>query len=307
MLELKDFSKLYQKAQPLEEETFDVRFEKAITLVEQENFQEALPLIQKIFNEGCLDIRLIMYRIFAEFVQKGLISFIDFSPFVVSLFKDHWDKISPIKLREKYSISSLTWFFSALTKKLKRSVELQKEARLDSLWILSENTLDLNTIDTIEEELSLLSLFFNDRWKQANIDEHILYIKQWMTPFKVKSPIVSVKEEPMPDPEQKALLPLKNDLLISKPMKLLIKKLHAFTTLIENNEMTKAALLSDDIRTTLASFNPTIFFPKLFSPYLSLVAKNIAPLLAEWEQKESPQWESLKELYHTDFDEFLKW
>lgn len=306
MLDLKDFSKLYEKAQPLEEEVFDVRFEEIDSFVDQEKFKEALPLIENIFNEGCLDIRLIMYRLFAEFAKNGPRSFTTIFPFIVTLLDDHWEKISPIKLREKYTFSSLVWLFSTLAKKLKRSSELQKDERPDALWKLSEKTLNLETIDTIEEELSRLSSFFSNRWEQTAIHEHILYIKKWLTPFKVTSSPPTEEETPT-EPEPETPPPPTNDPLISKPMELLIKKLHTFSSLIENDEMTKAALLSDDIRTTLETFNPTLFFPKLFAPYLSLVAKHIDPLLSEWEQKGSPQWESLKELYDTDLDEFLEW
>ncbi len=327
MLELQDFPKLYKNAKPQEEDTFDVSFEQAVTLVEQEDFDQALPLIEKIFQGGCLDIRLIMYRLFAEFTQQGPKSFTSLFPFIVDLIDKHWEKISPTKLREKYTFNSLVWFFSSVTKKLKRSHELHKGERPDELWKLAQKTLNKKTIESIEKEIALLSTFFSKRWEQTAIHEHILYIKKWLMPFKLLSPPdeevqeeeasspseeeLPVEQAPPPQPENppspSQIEPPQNHPLASKEMEHLIQKLETFQTLIEAGEMTKAALISDDIRTIVEEFNPTLFFPKLFGPYLSLVAKHIDSLMAEWEQKGSPRWDSLKDLYQTDIGEFLQW
>ena len=102
-------------------------------------------------------------------------------------------------------------------------------------------------------------------------------------------------------------MPLSEFLDSSAPMTLLMKKLQAFELLIEKEDFVKAALIADDISTLMKNFDPSLFFPKLFSKYFALSATHIDTLAMEWENKNTLKWEALHRLYQTDLSGFIEW
>ena len=61
-----------RKSAPVEEETFDVRFEEVVSLVDEERLGEASVLITSILNEGTVDLRLVIYLFYAQFISQGI-------------------------------------------------------------------------------------------------------------------------------------------------------------------------------------------------------------------------------------------
>ena len=72
MLQTTDLIELLVNATTQEEEVFDVRFEEIVSLVEQEKLEEASTLISEVFNEGVIDIRLVMYQLYTAFITQGI-------------------------------------------------------------------------------------------------------------------------------------------------------------------------------------------------------------------------------------------
>lgn len=318
MLNLTELTSLCQKAKPIEKGDFDLHFEEIVSLCEKENYQEAVPLIEKVLQEGCLDIRLIMYLSFAEFIKKGPTSFTTLFPQFIFLLDQNWDKISPLKMKEKHIFNSATWFFSTVVKKIKRSEQLFKEERPDFLWKISESTITEEHLIILRESFQPLIQFFKEKWEQPSINQYILRILKWVENFPYKKSFSLISEEEAlikpkdftleePSPALTIQRVSLEELLCSPLMKQFYEKLKAFEKLVENEDFSKAALISDDIRTILENFNATAFFPKLFSNYFALLAKHIDLFSEEWEQKESLKWAYLNQLYQIDLDAFLTW
>lgn len=90
-------------------------------------------------------------------------------------------------------------------------------------------------------------------------------------------------------------------------MEIFFNKLKMFESLINKNDYVKAALVARDIDQMIENFDPLAYFPKLFSTYFSLLAKHVAALSQQWDNKESLQLKFLEKLYQTDIEKFLNW
>lgn len=335
MLDLPKFCALLENAQAVEEEAFDVRFEETVSLVEQEKFTEALPLIEKILREGRVDIRLVMYLFYAFFLEEGVKSLIEIFPTIVSLINEHWEKISPVQMRDKHASNALSWFFASLSKKLRRSEKLHKEKRPDEFWNASAQTLSHADIENLILMVHQLIDFFGSRWRDNSFQQHLLFIAKWLKDFSgilsAEEPIVN-KKEPEEEAEQEEARETREEsgehsyiasqhdkaegfeedslegiLISSDKMRSFYHKIHIFESLIQKGDFAKAALVADDITHTLENFDPSVFFPKMFARYFALMAEHIDTLSMEWESKKSLKWLSLQKLYQTDIEEFVKW
>ncbi len=71
--------------------------------------------------------------------------------------------------------------------------------------------------------------------------------------------------------------------------------------------LSRLLIVSDDIQTTIKNFDPTFFFPKLFSRYLALTAAHSGILSDALNYKTSLKWEALNRLYQTDIEGFIQW
>lgn len=321
-MEIADLYDLLETATAVEEEEFDVRFEEAVSLIEKEKFDKASSLITKILNEGKIDIRLVMYLFYAEVLKKGIGCLQDIFPVIMAMFDEHWEKISPVQTREKYALISLTWFLSSVVLKLKRSEQLQKEKKVDEFRTKSLESLAPEDINELKATTKRTAQFLTKKLEDSSVDQYLLFISKWLDSL---ANIVVDQEIPPTDKKPDQTSPPKNApskpreknqskdnplqkiLLSSEPMMMLFKKIQTFEALIEKQDFEKAALVSDDISTTIKNFDPTIFFPKLFSRYFALTATHSDILSDESNNKTTLKWESLNRLYQTDIEEFILW
>lgn len=320
------FSTLIDHAQPVEEEIFDIRFEQIVSLVEQEKFDQAIPLIEVVLKEGRIDIRLVMYRFYAQFLDTGIKSLVEIFPTLTTIFEDKWEKLSPVKARDKHSQMSMNWFFSSIGKKLRRSEKLYREKRPDAFWKDSIQTLSIQDIEYLKDQTNTLYHCLAKRWDDSSIQQHLMFISKWLTGLEsiialhsdqtVQDNIEQVHEETKSDLAPALIESDKTSfkttffeevLISSCLMKEFFNKIQTFEQLVEKQEFVKSALVADDIQKTIVDFNPAIFFPKLFSRYFSLIAQHIDILSQEWEHKTSLKWQFLHKLYLADLEEFMKW
>lgn len=311
-----DLYPIMENAKIVEEETFDLRFEEVSSLIDQEKLQEALSLIKTVLSEGAVDIRLLIYQFYIQFALEGLQSIEKVFPSMITIMTDHWEKISPVNLRDKYFWSSLAWFLSTIVKKLKRSEKLLKDKRDDEFWNRAVATLSYQDIERLLIAVHQFAEFVVQKMQQPSLSQPIMYIAQWLESLKtlIQEPKA---EETLPELHATSLesptttfkneIGLKEILASSEAIQHLFRKIRAFESLIEAQDFYKAALVSDDIAQIIKSFDPTIFFPKLFSRYFSLSATYIDSLSQEWESKGSLKWDTLNRLYQTDLDEFIEW
>lgn len=98
--------------------------------------------------------------------------------------------------------------------------------------------------------------------------------------------------------------PAARSIPVSAAFALFLRKIEAVPALLERDPE-RAAVVADDVRRTLKSFDPKVFFPEVLTPYLQFMAQSIDRIAPHWGAIGSPQWEALAELYQVDPDSFL--
>lgn len=106
---------------------------------------------------------------------------------------------------------------------------------------------------------------------------------------------------------QSTSLPLVPSLVIAPGTELqgLLQELSGFVQLAEKQRYRKAAVLLQHIRQTLQSFEPTRFFPALFSDYLLAMARHAGKLKPHMGEQVDLEQEALRLLCRSDLDRFL--
>lgn len=308
-----DLISLLEKASTQEEETYDVRFEEVVSLVDQEQLDEAAQMISSIFAEGSIDIRLIMYLLYSRFISQGIEALTTIFFDIEKIISHYWDRLSPASTREKHLLTSLSWLLTTIGKKLKRSEKLIKNKKSDDFLNRSSRILASQQVETLIQKTHHFGDFLSQRFKEPTLSQSIFFISKWLESHKTQQPQEKIEpmakptEAPPPaNPPQKSIS-FVEILSTSEPMAQLCKKIEAFESLIQKNDFEKAALVADDISNVIKNFDPALFFPKLFSQYFALSAEHIESLSQEWENKGSLKWEALHRLYQSDLDEFIQW
>jgi len=243
---------------------------------------------------------------------------------LTALVNDHWDALRPFHRKEKQIESSFNWYFTHVINKLKYNERLFKEKK-QFFWPFSILQLTEAQFGELEESLQVFSRFFNDKWTDSPAKERVTHIikkvadlkplildekeaeekeaeKMELQPEVVQEVVQEVHIEaslPMP---QKEPSPFESDGMMK-----LIKKLTVFEKLIEKDELLKAALVSTDIAQAIASFDPCVYFPKLFASYFNLLARHSSAIGEQLENQETLQWKALEKLYKADPDQFIEW
>ncbi|MFS8066239.1 MAG: type VI secretion system protein IglI family protein [Byssovorax sp.] len=92
---------------------------------------------------------------------------------------------------------------------------------------------------------------------------------------------------------------------ISPAMELLLRKLAAFETLVARGDLERAAVVAEDVRSTLDSFDPRVYLPRIFSSYARVLATYVNDIAFHSDSIGSPTWRALDQLYRIDLDAFL--
>lgn len=314
MFATSDLIQSLDNATTIEDDAFDVRFEEVVSLVDQNKLEEACSLISRIFSEGVIDIRLVMYQFYAQFISHGIQSLEEIFPALEQILLQRWDSISPVNQRDKYLLHSLNWFFSSITKQLKRSEKLHKEKKPDRFWQQSVNSLSNDKIEKLHLAIRSMENALLQKIDEASMSQYIHFIDKWLDGINhvVDVPPPPILEEThdteTPAPVvKKSTTSLQEMVHASELMDNLVRKLRAFELLIQNQNFEKAALIADDISVLIKNFDPAIYFPKLFTQYFALTATYIDSLSQEWENKGSLKWDALNRLYQSDLEGFIEW
>lgn len=86
----------------------------------------------------------------------------------------------------------------------------------------------------------------------------------------------------------------------------LLHRLAAFQELIQKEAYLHAAVVSADLQQTLASFDPKLYFPSVFSPYLLTLSDHIGDLEEPLSDSSSLKFRTLSQLYQADLESFLR-
>jgi hypothetical protein len=118
-------------------------------------------------------------------------------------------------------------------------------------------------------------------------------------------------EEPEPRPRPataRSRAPVSSQapgLPISPAMELLLRKLHAFDSLVTQQDFLKAGIVAADVLGTIERFDPRVYLPTIFARFFSGLSSHAETLEPMLHNTESLAFRSLDQLYRVDLDAFL--
>lgn len=286
-------------------------FNQIAGYVEKEEMAEAVKVMVAVFSEGILDARVIFYYVYAFFLDQGIQSFSGSFSLLTQILEAHFERLTPAQGAEKHFQKGLSLLMSQVLKRFRYSERSTKSGKSHS--VIRQMT--VTEFDQLMEGVACFTQVVQQKWKLASLEEGLLHLTKKLEEVRCLS--VPEKEEPLfpiqeevenlpeevPEPRQQAL----RASFESPQMEVLLAKLTMFERLMEKNDYRKAALVSKDITRLIDDFDPSVYFPKVFSRYLSLLAKHVDALSEEWEKESSLQWGCLNKLYHADPDQFMTW
>ena len=295
-------------------DTLDPRFQEFVTLVGNEDYQQIVVQAENFFSEGIYDVRILGYYAYGAFLDGSFQNLIDILGGFSNMLRDNWDALGPIKKKEKHTQVSTNWFLSKLIDKL-----IYHEQKADDTWNYWVDSVSSDDVELILEGVNAFrkSLMFATEAPKSM--ESLNKLQAWL---KELQKLVYREPEPEPEPEPEAepepegqehsgvlvtqnAVPSSPIFEASFHMQMLIRKLKAFERMVEIGDFAKAAVISSDVTEIIENFDPKIYFPKIFSKYLSLMTNNIDEICSYWDERDSIAWQMREQLYKSDLDAFV--
>lgn len=318
-------------------ETTDPRLDEIATLAQDGDYPGAAAAAQSVLEEGIYDVRVLGFFFYGVFLEQGIAGLLPILQTLSGILRDNWQAFGPSTHKEKQAQTALRWFFNQLQKKLQYE-ENTKGGQWEE-WLGAVTVEEVQEIiDAIDETRRALGPTLQDA--SGPLLDALAKINQWLRSFQqMVHPAQSEPEaEPEPEPEYepereeepeeaeeeeyvpertRRAAPMRQvqPPLEERPetsvegsyhLQMLVRKMEAFAQLVEDQKFFHAALVADDINETINNFDPKLFFPKLFSRYLSLLMLNIGEIINYEDHKESPEWNAMKEYYRVDLDGFMQ-
>ena len=92
---------------------------------------------------------------------------------------------------------------------------------------------------------------------------------------------------------------------ISPAMASLIARLRAFEVLVGRGEFNRAAVVAEDVRRSIETFDPTAYLPAFFAQHFALLSEHIARLSPLWQAAHTPEWRVLEQHCKVDLEGFV--
>jgi hypothetical protein len=291
----------------------DPRLDEIATLSQAGKHAEAAALSEAILAGGIYDIRLICFFLYGYWLEHGLASFLVLIDCLNNVLLENWQAIGPVSNRNKSLEKSLDWMFRQILKKMQ--FEENKNTPLWQQWQASASAVE---VDKILESGETFRFNINQQLenKAGAIADQWSKIEKWLLTFQQLAycppePVQTGSEQSVDDDRAEDAIPARAikatglGTETSYHMALLLKKLAAFERALQENKFPQAALLADDINQTLATFDPKLYFPKLFETFVRLQALNLEALIAYAGHRENPQWQAMQEWLKVDVDSFI--
>jgi hypothetical protein len=278
--------------------------------------EEAASLSAKLLADGVTDIRVIAYFLFGVFLEQGPACLTIVLPLLRTAVGERWHALRPLARKEVQVEAALSWLFRSIVGRIDFH-----EVRRDDTFSAWNKTVGRPTLEASASLRDSLSSSFGDRparWAgplselEARVRSHF------------NRPLAPPPEEPAAPPDPPAP-PVASPQPVSTPeptavphapppalaadaspaFALFLRKLEAFQRLTAQNDFLKAAVVAEDLRRAIESFDPRVHFPKLMSPYYRALHANADAIAPHWDTMESVRWRMLEQLYQVDLDAFL--
>lgn len=307
------------------DQEYSETFNSVGSLMEKGELSEAMSQIKTTFQDKVLDIRLITYFFYGCVSREGLKSLSWITPLLNKLIGKQWEKVSPLKKREKHTEKSLIWFFGRHIKSFEGVNRAYLQNNFEPLKKVMEG-ISQDQIFEIESAMTDLHETLSEKWGKSQACNQLMHLKKSLrelgqlalkleaeeleeaspplgipkTAHKKEVETSSSREEA---PRASSSIP-QSALQPSRAMEEFYKKMIAFKKLVEEREYEKAAVIAADIEQRLENFNPVAYFPKLFLDYYSLYAKHASSID---DNRDTQASRLLQKLYDADLDTFIDW
>jgi hypothetical protein len=296
-------------------EAHDPRFQQITELAQGGKYTEAADAVEGLLAENLYEVRLLGYYLFAVLHEEGLPRLAAILETLVQLIRRNWEGLPARDKRGVLLNKSVTWLFQTLMDTLIYH-QSKKDERWQGWWKASTEAQVTAAMGKVQELLELLP---EPRYRSGS--EALAKLLPWLR--ELREQIIANMPQDPPVPPQSApeapASPAEPEgpspfLKLGQPLQLmgsahlveLCNKLKAFELLIERQEFQKAALVSDDILSTLEGFDPRRFFPDLFASFGALLNKHVKDIQEHWESKNSTEWKMLSQFYQVDLERFVK-
>ncbi len=288
-------------------ETLDARFQDFLDLVQNEDFAQIVSQAEELFALEIYDIRIIGYYAYGAFVCSDYFALREVLEMLNNVMYN-WSAVGPEKKKEKHLQTSVVWLLNNILSTLQ--YHQQKD---DDTWARWQQSICEQEVKDTIYSLETLRNAMEEIVESSNkILELFSRLYTWLDEleFSVATEDVIEEQERVPDTqintgEVVSVAPRAVTVETSYHMQQLIRRLEAFTTLVDKGQMLQAALVADDISQTIENFDPTIYLPQVFCRYLKVLSANIDELADLWENKDTIGWQTMERLYKSDLDTFL--
>ncbi|MCP3060890.1 hypothetical protein LXT21_19065 [Myxococcus sp. K38C18041901] len=304
----------------------DARVEAVTEAVAGGEYAQAARGAETLLREGQRDTRLVGVYLFGGFQERGLLAMPGMFRSIHHLLTDSLPAFGPEAKRDIFLESGLRWLLRSINKHL-----AHHEKKQDATW---RRWCEADIRAPLEEALSLgepILAAIPVTLPKNGCEEPFRNLTHWLrrhlealpqpapvalvpppapepvaaaaqpaptpTPVAAAQPVVSPPPAPAPPPAP--------GVPISPQLALLIRKLEAFTLLLDKGELPKAGVVASDVMATVERFDPRVFLPSLFTSFfagLSSHAHHLEPFLQE---ADSLPMRALEQLYRVDLDAFI--
>ncbi|OJH40285.1 type VI secretion system protein IglI family protein [Cystobacter ferrugineus] len=298
-------------------EAHDPRFQHIVELAQEGRYTAAADAVEVLLAEDVFEVRLLGYYFLAVFHEEGMARLPEVLETLAALVQRNWEGLPLGDKRAVLLNKSVTWLFQTLFDTLSYH-QSHKDERWQGWW---KDSTEARLSAAMKAVRELLGLLPESVYRSGS--EALAKLVPWLRELR-EQVIANQPQEPPPPPPKEAApeapaSPAPRDepslfLKLGQPVQLvgsahlveLCNKLKAFELLIQREEFQKAALVSDDILSTLEGFDPRRFFPELFSTFGALLNKHVRHIQDHWEGKDSTEWKTLSQFYQVDLERFVK-
>lgn len=284
------------------------------------NLDYAHETSKALLQAGCSDLRVCIVYIYSsdlwltEFGLQELIAILDswvtekptelVGPKLNELFADFFDR-------------HVYWLFKKMLQKIKRMIEKQQEQWRQFLLLFNQESwlMNVNLIRYFALKLDLLL-----QESQCNAFKVVNELSGVLSAVEINTQPDQCIDHELEQQDENELIPeqevkIDNGVSNAKEHNIgssslsyhlieLQQKLAFFQDLLADSELTKASIVASDIEEILANFDPKLYFPELFKPFVQCRAQ----FITEFQQAEmllqSHDSKALFDLYQVDRNAF---
>lgn len=279
-------------------------------LVDAEDYAGLLETATSLFDQQIFDVRAVIYAIYAEKREEGLLGLPELLDCLKELLVARWEALGPEDKRNRYAKGSLSWLFSRIRVDL-QTVELDGS----ELWQGWLHSLSQEDLKSLQEKFTGLGREIRNILGDELADDPNAKLTEVVTWLGELGPKLLQSNETQEDTDQsdveekssgKGSMGFGTGVTSgSVHLDILMKKLALFEQVMEQGDVAKAAVIVADIMEIIEQFDPRLYLPTLFSRFFSLLTPKIGEIYELMEMRDSPQFQSLTSLYKVDMEAFL--